>query len=201
MNKNLVNESFSHIFNDNEWFNKVLVGGFYVLFVLCGFGIVMINGFIVEFMKSLLNGNKNMPYWRNFSAITKTGWKVSLALILYYGIATFILHLMGIHLISLETAITYFILHTTLHPLVLLAYARVQTFSSCFNWKLILQPFQIAADKTIFTLSVSAVLLFLAITLGWMWIVVGWTLIVFLALLIQNAMIVLAVKDHLSSHS
>ncbi len=201
MNKKLIEKSFSSVFNDNEWFNKVLIGGLYIFLVFFGIGIVMINGFLVEFIRSLSAGNKNMPYWRNSSHIIRTGWKVSLALVLYYGIVTFGIFLSGIPIVSLETAATYFILLTTIHPLALLAYARKENFSTCFNWKFILEPLVVAGSEIMFAAVVSAVLLFLAVTLGWMWIVAGWTLLVFLALLIQNAMFALAAKNYFSNHS
>jgi hypothetical protein len=198
--KNL-RETFSSIFSDDEWFNKVLVGGFYILFVLCGIGIVMINGYIVEFMKSLLAGNRNLPYWREFSKVVKTGWKVSAALVLYYGAATLMLYFAGVPVISVTVAVVYFILHTTLHPLVLLAYAQSPRFGTCFNPVKIFRPIQQAGKQISAALFLSAIFLCVSITLGWMAIIVGWTLLVFLSLLIQNTAVVLAVKNHLASHS
>jgi len=192
--KNLT-EAFAAIFSDDDWFNKVLVGGFYILFVLCLFGIILINGYIVEFMKGLLKGNKNLPYWRDFSKIVKTGWKVSFALILYYGIVTLLLHWLGVPVISVTIAITYFVLHTTLHPLMLLAYAQSPKFSTCFNLPKLLQPIKKSAKPVGYALLLGAVILFVSITIGWMAIIVGWTLLVFLSLLIQNAAVVLAAKQ------
>ena len=198
--KNL-SEAFAAIFSDDDWFTKVLVGGLCVFFVLCGFGIILINGYLVEFMKSILKGNKDLPFWRGFSQIIKTGWKVSAALVLYYGIVTVMLYFSGVPVISLTVAITYFILHTTLHPLVLLAYAQSPKFATCFNPVKVLQPLRHAGKQIVSALSLSAVFLFLSITAGWMAIVVGWTLLVFLSLLIQNSAAAIAVRNHFASHS
>lgn len=193
--KNLA-EAFVVIFSDDDWFNKVLVGGFYIFFVLSGIGIVMVNGYNVLFMKELLNGNTLLPYWREFLKIFKTGWKVSAALILYYGVITVLLFLSGVPVVSLTIAIVYFILHTTLHPLVLLAYAQLPTFGTCFNPKRIFQPLRKAGKQICITLLLSAVLIFLSITTGWMAIIVGWPLLVFLSLLIQNAAITVAAQKN-----
>ena len=190
-----LSEAFAAIFSDDDWFNKVLVGGLCVFFVLCGFGIILINGYLVEFMKSILKGNKNLPFWRDFSKIVKTGWKVSIALILYYGIVTVILYFSGVPVISLTVAIIYFVLHTTLHPLVLLAYAQSPKFTTCFNPVKVLQPLRHTGRQIVSALVLSAALLFLSITAGWMAIVVGWTLLVFLSLLIQNSAAALAIKE------
>ncbi len=198
--KNLT-EAFTAIFSDDDWFNKVLVGGLCIFFVLCGFGVVLINGYVVEFMKSVLKGNAGLPFWRDFSKIIKSGWKVSLALILYYAAVTVVFYFAGVPVISLTIAIVYFALHTTLHPLVLLAYAQSPKFGTCFNPKKIFQPLRRTGGQIFSSLLLSAVLLFLSITAGWMAIVVGWTLLVFLSLLIQNTAAALAVKAHLASHS
>lgn len=189
------------IFTNDDWFNKILVGGFYISIVITVLPIVMINGFIVEFMKAVMRNSDDLPYWRNSASIFKTGWKVSIALIVYYAVATFLLMLTGVALMSLETAILFFVLHTTLHPMVLVVYAQDERFSSCFNvfaiskivtdhWKVLLPA-----------LVISATLLFVAITVGWMWIIVGWPLLIFLALLVQNIMVVLSVHPHFINHS
>ncbi|MBI2428221.1 MAG: DUF4013 domain-containing protein [Ignavibacteriales bacterium] len=189
------------IFSNDDWFNKILIGGFYISIVVTVVPIVMINGFIVEFMKSVMRNSKELPYWRNSKSIFKTGWKVSLALIFYYAAATLLLTLTGISVISVQTAVLFFILHTTLHPVILLAYAREQRFSICFNLSVIGTIVKEHWKDLVPALAISAALLFVAITLGWMWIVVGWPLLVFLALIVQNTMVVLSVQPHFLNHS
>jgi hypothetical protein len=196
-----LSEAFEIIFSDDDWFNKVLVGGLYIFLVLCGFGIILINGYIVEYMQLLLKGNKHLPFWRDFPSIIKIGWKVSVALILYYGTVTFIFYLYGIPIISLELAWTYFFLHVTIHPLVLLAYAQSPRFSSCFNMKNIFRPLIYGGKQIGLVLTLSSILLLLSITVGWMAIIVGWTLLIFLSLLVQNASFALVAKSHFDSHS
>ncbi len=198
--KNL-SEAFAAIFSDDDWFNKVLVGGVCIFFVFCGFGIILINGYLVEFMKSILKGNGNLPFWRDFSKIIKTGWKVSFALVLYDAAFAFTLYSLGVPVVSLTMALVYFVFLTTLHPLILLGYAQAPSFSTCFNPIKIFQPLQHASKQIVIALLTSAVLLFLSITIGWMAIIVGWTLLVFLSLLIQNTATALAVRNHFASHS
>lgn len=189
------------IFSNDDWFNKILIGGFYISIVVTVVPIIMINGFIVEFMKAVMRNSEELPYWRNSRSIFKTGWKVSVALVFYYTGATILLSLAGTPVLSLYTAILFFVLHTTLHPVVLIAYSREERFSACFDilsigrivreyWK-VLTP----------ALFISAIGLFITITLGWMWIVVGWPMLVFLALLVQNTMVALSVRPHFFNHS
>lgn len=194
-------DALALIFSNDDWFNKILIGGFYISIVVTVVPIVMINGFIVEFIKGVLQDSKELPYWRNSRSIFKTGWKVSVALVVYYAAATFLLALAGTHVISLQTAILYFVLHTTLHPVVLLVYTREQRFSTCFNLSAIGNIVKDHWKALLPVLSISAALLFVAITLGWMWIVVGWPMLVFLALIVQNTMVALSVRDHFFSHS
>lgn len=194
-------DAFALIFSNDDWFNKILIGGFYISIVVTVIPIIMINGFIVEFMKGVLQNSKELPYWRNSRSIFKTGWKVSLALIIYYAAATLLLVLSGTHVLSIRTAVLYFVLHTTLHPVILLAYAHDQRFSTCFNLTIIRNIVKNHWEALLPVLFVSAALLFIAITLGWMWIVVGWPMLVFLALIVQNTMVALSVRGHFFNHS
>ncbi|MEW5799177.1 MAG: DUF4013 domain-containing protein [Bacteroidota bacterium] len=194
-------EAFALIFSNDDWFNKILIGGFYISIVVTVFPIIMINGFIVEFMKGVMQNSRELPYWRNSRLIFKTGWKVSLALIIYYAAATLLLTLTGTHVLSIQTTLLYFVLHTTLHPVILLAYAHEQRFSTCFNISIIRNILNDHWKELLPVLFISAALLFIAITLGWMWIVVGWPLLVFLALIVQNTMVALAVRNHFFNHS
>lgn len=196
-----LNEAVALIFSNDDWFNKILIGGFYISIVVTVVPIVMINGFIVEFMKSVMRNSDELPYWRNSKSIFKTGWKVSAALILYYSAATFLLALTGTPVVSAQTALLFFGLHTTLHPLVLLAYVREERFSNCFNIVLIGAMVMDHWKDLIPALIISALLLLATITLGWMWIIVGWPLLVFLALVVQNIMVVLSVRPHFLNHS
>lgn len=194
-------EAIALIFSNDDWFNKILIGGFYISIVFTVLPIVMINGFIVEFMKAAMQQSSKLPYWRNSKSIFKTGWKVSLALVLYYAAATFLLTLTGVPVFSVHTALLFFVLHTTLHPVILLAYAHEQRLSTCFNLSKIGTIVKDHWKGLAPALSVSAALLFIAITLGWMWIVVGWPLLVFLALIVQNTMVALSVQPHFLNHS
>ncbi|MEW6062503.1 MAG: DUF4013 domain-containing protein [Bacteroidota bacterium] len=198
--KNLI-EAVALIFSNDDWFNKVLVGGFYTCCVLLLFPIVMINGFMVEYIRTVMNGSHVLPYWRNSKSIFKTGWKVSLALVLYYATATLLLHLAGCEVISVQTAILYFILHTTLHPIVLLAYAKEERFLTCFNISRLLNILSVNWKELLPALCISSIVLLATILLGWMWIVVGWPLLVFLALLIQNTMVALSLRTYFLSQS
>ncbi len=156
-----LSNSFSYIFSDNEWFNKVLVGGFYFLLIPFGIGMIMLNGFLSDFAAKQKSGEKEMPYWRNYKTIFYFGLKKSwLSLILIAAVYVVIL---GFNVtFSIPSSIVLIALFLTINTIVI-----TKTFD-------------------LFSLLISFVLLLTAISIGWMWIVVGWTLLIFLAILVQT---------------
>jgi hypothetical protein len=158
--KKLAN-ALSIIFSDNEWFNKILIGGFYFLLIPIGIGIVMINGFLSALLMRRMVGEEGMPYWRNYKSIFHEGIKKSrLSLLLIIVVYVLILGL------QIKISIPVFIIAVSL-------FLTINTLS-------VVKKF----DSISFLLSFP--LLLVAISIGWMWIVVGWPLLIFLAVLVQT---------------
>jgi len=156
-----LSNAFSVIFSDNEWFNKILIGGFYFLLIPFGIGIVMINGFFFFFFMRCMVGEEGMPYWRNYKSIFHDGLhksRLSLLLIVVVYILVFGLHL--------KISIPGFILAISL-------FLTINTISVVKR-----------IDGLSFLLSFP--LLIVATSIGWMWIVVGWPLLIFLAVIVQT---------------
>ncbi|NUN70743.1 MAG: hypothetical protein HUU02_13655 [Bacteroidetes bacterium] len=155
-----LSDAFSTIFSDQEWFNKVLVGGFYFLLIPFGIGIVMLNGFLEEFVAGVRNGATEMPQWRNSGTILRKGIRKS-AFALMVLATVYILFFIGTIILTAVSAI-----------LILALFLTINTF-------------QIIRSFRPLPLLVSYVLLTVAIAIGWMWIVVGWPLLIFLMMLVQ----------------
>lgn len=156
-----ISKAFSVIFSDNEWFNKILIGGFYFVLIPLGIGIIMINGFLFALVMRAKVGEQGMPYWRNYKSIFQDGLKKSklpLLLIVIVYILILALHL--------TISVPGFIMALTL-------FLTINTIS-------VVKRFDIVS----FLLSV--LLIIVAISIGWMWIIVGWPLLIFLAVLVQT---------------
>ena len=160
-----ISEAFTYIFSDNEWFNKVLVGGFYFLLIPFGIGIVMLNGFLVECIVRIKNHENGMPYWRNYKQIFHHGIKHSWLSLFF--------------IVAIYTAIIFSLVQFTL-PLSILTLAMVLTANTV----------SITKSFDVVSLVVSFAMLLTAISIGWMWIVVGWPLLIFLAMLVQTQLFV-----------
>lgn len=158
-------DAFSSIFSDNEWFNKVLVGGFFFLLIPFGIGIVMLNGFLLECITRIHLAEKGMPYWRNYKQIFRHGIKQSWFSLTFIAAAYLILFYSSIQ-ITLPASI-----------LILALVLTANTVSITKTFDLV-------------SLLISCILLLIAISIGWMWIVVGWPLLIFLAMLVQTQLFV-----------
>ncbi|MFA6467385.1 MAG: hypothetical protein WCW35_00675 [Bacteroidota bacterium] len=153
--------AFSFIFSDNEWFNKVLIGGLYFLLIPFGIGMVMLNGYLVDFIDRKKNDEKGMPYWRYARMIFQKGIKRSLFALL--SLATVYAAVFGGNLVfTIPASILLLSLFFTINCI------------------------QITRTFDFFAAALSMILLIIAISIGWMWIVVGWPLLIFLALLVQT---------------
>lgn len=156
--------SFTYIFSDNEWFNKVLIGGFYFVMIPFGIGIIMLNGFLAEFLAGVKNGERSMPYWRNSKAIFRAGFlRSSLSL--------------GM-LVVCYCSLFFLSIPVTIPGAILLLTSAIT-----------LNALMITGSAGFLQLVVSLGLLVTAISIGWMWIVVGWPLLIFLAMLVQVYML------------
>lgn len=161
-----ITAAFSYIFSDNEWFNKVLVGGFYFLLIPFGIGMVMLNGFLDEFAQGLKRGEKTMPYWRNYRTMIVDGMKKSL------------FSLMAMATIDISLLFGQITFTVPSGILLLVIFLTINTV-------------QITRTFGLFSLIVSMLLLLIAVSIGWMWIVVGWPLLIFLAMLVQVHMFIM----------
>ena len=158
---NRLSKVISDIFSDNEWFNKILIGGFYFLLIPFGIGIIMINGFLSALVVGRLVGEKEMPFWRNYQSMFNDGIRKSrLSLVLIVVVYALIL---GLHI---KISLPGFILAISL-------FLTINTIS-------VVKKFDVIS----FLLSLP--LLLIATSIGWMWIVVGWPLLIFLAVLVQT---------------
>ncbi len=157
--------AFSYIFSDNEWFNKVLVGAFFFLLIPFGIGLIMLNGFLDEFASGIKSGDKTMPYWRNYKRIFSRGKNKSVFGLL--ALATIVISLaLGQITFTIPSAIALLVLFLTINTI------------------------QITKKADALSMLLSSLLLLTAISIGWMWIVVGWPLLIFLALLVQTHLFV-----------
>jgi hypothetical protein len=156
-----LSNAFSIIFSDNEWFNKILIGGFYFILIPFGIGIIMINGFLSALLMRLTVGEKGMPYWRNYKSIFHDGLKKS-------SLSLFLIAVVYVLVLGLQLPISVpgFIISVSL-------FLTINTIS-------IVKKFDVLS----FVLSLT--LLIIAISIGWMWIVVGWPLLIFLAVIVQT---------------
>ena len=153
--------ALSTIFSDNEWFNKILVGGFYFLLIPFGIGIVMINGFLSALVMRRNVGENGMPYWRNYKSIFHDGFQKSrLPLVLIIIAYALVLGL------QIKISIPGFIIAVSL-------FLTINTIS-------------VVKKFDIISLLLSFPLLFIAVSIGWMWIIVGWPLLIFLVVIVQT---------------
>lgn len=160
MNGRRLSAAFSSIFSDQEWFNKVLVGGFYFLLIPFGIGIVMLNGFLEEFVGGLRKGSSGMPQWRHSGVIFNKGVRKSAFALMVLG-TVYALAYIGTVTVTPVSAI-----------LILALFLTINTFQ-------VVRSFHPAS------ILLSYLLLMTAIAVGWMWIVVGWPLLIFLMMLVQ----------------
>ncbi len=156
-----ISKAFSVIFSDNEWFNKILIGGFYFVLIPIGIGIIMINGFLSELVMRAKVGEKGMPYWRNYKSIFQDGLKNSrLSLLLIVIVYILILGL------QLPISVPGFIIAVTI-------FLTINTIS-------------VVKKFDVLSFLISLPLITIAISIGWMWIIVGWPLLIFLAVIVQT---------------
>ncbi len=156
--------AFSSVFSDDEWFNKVLVGGLYLLLIPFGIGLVMVNGYFAMFAAGRAAGERSMPLWRNFSSLFRAGLPSGfISLIVSYA-----------SVISAVILIPSFSLFHVIGLMTLLLSINSVFVVRRIRWSGLLM---------------STVMLLLAVSFGWMWIVVGWPLLIFLATLVQISLL------------
>lgn len=180
--------AFSTVFAEEDWFNKVLVGGLYVTLFPAGIGLVMVMGFQGEMTRILRAGSTAYPLWRNVRQLFLTGAQAFAVSLWYALLSVALMLLLGVPFLSWTTLAMLLALHFLMNPLIVRCFADQGSIVTCMNPLLLLRfvlrnPADYPASVVITT-----ALILLAVLFGWMWIVVGWPLIIFLTLIVQTAL-------------
>lgn len=132
-----VNRSFQFVFEDPKWFKKLAIGALIALVPILGFAF---TGYTIEVLRNIAARNPNpLPEWDHISQNFMDGLMYILALLLYV-LAVIILLIPPFILIwPLVILVMPFWL-----PGVMIHYARVGTFQSCFEFK---QIFRLIVDN------------------------------------------------------
>jgi hypothetical protein len=182
-----ISAAFAFIFSDDDWFNKVLVGGFYLLLSPLLVGLLMIMGFQIEMSRRILKKEHNMPMWRNSAVIFKNGGRLLMVSFLYAAVILLILTLFGIHLFSYTALAVLTICHLLLNPLLIRLYSKSGSLRKCLNPLTVVKQIRHDTAGYVFRSTVTAAMMGLAVLFGWMFIVVGWPLLIFLSMVVQTA--------------
>lgn len=180
--------AFTTVFAEEDWFNKVLVGGLYVTLFPAGIGLVMVMGFQVEMTRILRTGSTAYPLWRNVRQLFLTGVQAFAVSLWYAFLAAALLFLFGVPLFSWTTIAVLSALHFLMNPLLVRCFAEHGSVVTCMNPLLLLRFVLRNATNYASSVAVTTALILLAVLFGWMWIVVGWPLIIFLTLIVQTAL-------------
>ena len=183
-----ISKAFASVFCDDEWFNKVLVGGLYVFLFPLFIGLIMVMGFQIEFARRLLNNESGMPLWRNSKQIFRNGIRSFSVSLFYAAFTLLILILLHIPFLSLTTLAVMVSVHVVMNPVIIDLFSRTDSIIRCINplylFGTIIRNF---ANYGI-TVIATTLMIAAAVLLGWMWIIVGWTLLIFLMMLVQTSM-------------
>ncbi|KAB2922781.1 MAG: DUF4013 domain-containing protein [Bacteroidetes bacterium] len=180
--------AFATVFAEEDWFNKVLVGGFYAALVPAGIGMVMVMGFQVEMTRILRAGGTAYPLWRNVRQLFLTGAQAFAVSLWYAFLAVVLMLLLGVPFLSWTTVAVLSALHFLMNPLIVRCFADHGSVVTCMNPLLLLRFVLRNAGNYASSVAVTTALILLAVLFGWMWIVVGWPLIIFLMLIVQTAL-------------
>ncbi len=181
-----LSRSFEYIFAEDDWFNSVLIGGVYIVLSPLLVGLVMVMGFQVELTRNVLRGEKRMPLWRHPTILLRSGIQSFTVSLCYAAAGIFILVFLQIPVISMTTVIALVSLHLFLNPLLIRRYAVTHSI-----WKS-LDPIALTKSAVERFLSycggilVTSSLIIAAMMFGWMWIVVGWPILIFLMMIVQT---------------
>jgi hypothetical protein len=183
---NKISRAFDHIFTEDDWFNKVLVGGFYLVMTPLLIGLIMIMGFQIELTRKVIRDEPGMPLWRNASVLLKNGARAFIVSLWYAGIVVGMMLLLQIPLISATSVSILLIAHVLLNPVIVNQYASTNSIISCANPLMIVSFINNHPLGYISTIIMTTVFIFIAVFFGWMWIIVGWPMLIFLMLIVQT---------------
>lgn len=178
--------AFDHIFSEDDWFNKVLVGGLYLVAAPVVIGLIMIMGFQIELTRNVNRNEPGLPLWRNAAIIWKNGSRAFIVSVWYAVIIAGILAVIQIPLFSITSASIFFIAHMLLNPVIVNRFTATNSIFSCANPVVILSFIAQHPLNYISTIITTSMLIVIAVVFGWMWIVVGWPMLIFLMLIVQT---------------
>lgn len=184
---NTIAEAFAYIFSEDEWFNKVLVGGLYLVVYPLIIGAVMVMGFQIELTRRISRGEKGMPKWRNVKNLFSLGLRVFPVSLWYAAIVVLLLFLLGFPLVSVPSAIMLALFHFLVNPVIIRCFAETNSAVTCMNPLTVLRFIGNHAAEYLRLVTITTGLILIALCFGWMWIVVGWTLLIFMMLIVQTA--------------
>jgi hypothetical protein len=181
-----LSRTFDYIFAEDDWFNTVLIGGVYIALSPLLIGLVMVMGFQVELTKRILRGEQGMPLWRNASVLFRSGVRSFLISLGYVAVIIAVLVLLQIPVLSLTTAGILLAVHFFLNPLLIRRFAATGSLRSCLNPFGIVMSVKGTFRTYVRGIGVTSCMIIAAILFGWMWIVVGWPILVFLMMAVQT---------------
>lgn len=181
-----LSRSFEYIFAEDDWFNSVLIGGVFIVFSPLLAGLIMVTGFQVELTRAIKRGEKTMPLWRNAALLFRSGvgsLSVSLA---FAAIIVLMLGVMQVPVFSLTTLLVLGVFHLFLNPLVIKRYAATLSIRKTLNPLALMQGAAAGFLSYMQGVVITSSLVIAAVLFGWMWIVVGWPILIFLTLIVQT---------------
>jgi hypothetical protein len=80
-----IGKSFSFVFEDQRWVNKVLIGGGLVFISFLIVPIFVVLGYMAQLMRNILAGEEQpLPEWTDFGAYLTDGLKLFVVLLIYF---------------------------------------------------------------------------------------------------------------------
>jgi len=178
--------AFEHIFSEDDWFNKVLVGGLYLLLAPLLVGMIMIMGFQIELTCKVIRHETGMPLWRNAAMLWKNGLNASIVSLWYAAIVVGMIMMAQIPVVSATSAVILVIAHLCLNPVIVNRYAVTRSMIACANPLTIFIFIKQRPLEYLLTIVTTTTLIGIAVLFGWMWIVVGWPMLIFFTLIVQT---------------
>jgi hypothetical protein len=181
-----LSRSFEYIFAEDDWFNSVLIGGLYIVLIPLLAGLIMVMGFQVELTRNIMRGEKRMPLWRHPVVLFRSGIRSFAVSLCYAAGIIAVLVVLQIPVISITTLIILVLLHLFLNPLLIRRYAVTQSIRKSMNPIALAQSAAARFPSYLGGILLTSSLIFAAVMFGWMWIVVGWPILIFLMMIVQT---------------
>ncbi|MBI4316999.1 MAG: DUF4013 domain-containing protein [Chloroflexi bacterium] len=146
-----IGKAFTYMFEDENWFTKILVGGFFVLVSIALIGIPFVVGYVVEVVQNVAAGRaRPLPEWTNLGDKFVKGLVLAVAIFIWF-IPGYVLQLFGsvlpaigdqrtvgalavLGLIFGCLAFIYNLFVAFMIPSLMISYARQPAFGSLFRF-------------------------------------------------------------------